>query len=86
MVSSSESTETEDSKIFIFDKSVGVVAVTEQESSRITNGTASAVGDSKKHIVELEMFHQFHCLVGIHRYVDHHKKRQLLMLHTEVAP
>ncbi|TKW52087.1 hypothetical protein CTA1_11345 [Colletotrichum tanaceti] len=42
--------------------SVGVVAISEQESSRITNGTASAVGDSKKHIVELEMFHQFHCL------------------------
>ncbi|KAK1850329.1 hypothetical protein CCHR01_07038 [Colletotrichum chrysophilum] len=46
--------------------SVGVVAISEQESSRITNGTASAVGDSKKHIVELEMFHQFHCLKWLH--------------------
>ncbi|KAL0931139.1 uncharacterized protein CTRU02_213874 [Colletotrichum truncatum] len=42
--------------------SAGVVAISEQESSRITNGTASAVGNPKKHIVELEMFHQFHCL------------------------
>ncbi|KXH46447.1 hypothetical protein CNYM01_08477 [Colletotrichum nymphaeae SA-01] len=42
--------------------SVGVVAVSERESSRLTNGTASTVHDPKTHVVELEMFHQFHCL------------------------
>ncbi|KAK3319761.1 hypothetical protein B0T19DRAFT_467446 [Cercophora scortea] len=41
---------------------VGVVLISDDESSRITNGSASTRQDAHKHIVELEMFHQLHCL------------------------
>lgn len=43
---------------------VGVIAINEQENSRLINGTAPTMQDPKSHIVELEMFHQLHCLVS----------------------
>ncbi|KAK3690281.1 hypothetical protein B0T22DRAFT_379654, partial [Podospora appendiculata] len=42
--------------------SVGVVLISDEENSRIVNGSASTRQDSHQHIVELELFHQLHCV------------------------
>lgn len=41
---------------------VGVVAISRGESDRLVNGTAAAPRSPNKYMVELEMFHQLHCL------------------------
>lgn len=56
-------------QIFIYcidssaNKSVGVVTISSEENARLTNGSALVEGSSDTYMVELEMFHQFHCLV-----------------------
>lgn len=46
------------------DNSVGVVTISSEENARLTNGSARVQGSSDTYMVELEMFHQFHCLVS----------------------
>ncbi|KAE8369713.1 hypothetical protein BDV27DRAFT_152794 [Aspergillus caelatus] len=41
---------------------VGVVGISSHEDSKLPNGTALSVTNPSVHIVELEMFHQLHCL------------------------
>lgn len=48
--------------------SVGVVGISKQENSRLLNGTATARKDQKQYVVELELFHQLHCLVRTRSY------------------
>ena len=48
--------------------SVGVVEISKQENSRLLNGTATARKDQKQYVVELELFHQLHCLVRVRSY------------------
>ncbi|KAH8198750.1 hypothetical protein TruAng_007070 [Truncatella angustata] len=45
--------------------SVGVVAINEKENSKLTNGSAPLLGKPGQYVVELEMFHQLHCLKWI---------------------
>ncbi|KAI1453925.1 hypothetical protein F4805DRAFT_354269 [Annulohypoxylon moriforme] len=41
---------------------VGVVGISEKENLRLTNGSASAPRNPDQYMVELELFHQLHCL------------------------
>lgn len=71
----------------------GVVAISGAERSRLVNGTAATRGDPQVYMVELEMFHQLHCLVRISyltstMWTDASKKwlrDQLWMLEDVVA-
>ena len=44
---------------------VGVVSISSQENTRLKNGTAFTRQDHSEYVVELEMFHQLHCLVTL---------------------
>ena len=48
---------------------VGVIAISSQENARITNGSAVLNKTSGTHMVELEMFHQLHCLVRLYNEI-----------------
>ena len=47
---------------------MGVVGISKEENSRLLNGTATAPKDPKQYVVEIELFHQLHCLVGVGLY------------------
>lgn len=51
------------------DATVGVVSLTEDEMKRLPGGTAPNRYNGSEYIVELEMFHQLHCLVNSTIYV-----------------
>ncbi|KAE8152272.1 hypothetical protein BDV25DRAFT_138087 [Aspergillus avenaceus] len=78
---------------------VGVVGISDKEDSRLTNGTARSVTNPSVHIVELEMFHQLHCLkwlrdrywelegavaTSINHCIDY--LRQVIMCHGDLTP
>ena len=44
---------------------VGIVSISEKEDSRLLNGSANSRANPQEHIVELEVFHQLHCLVSV---------------------
>ncbi|KAI0520849.1 hypothetical protein F5B22DRAFT_653787 [Xylaria bambusicola] len=44
---------------------VGVVAISREENERLKNGTATTPANSNEYMVELELFHQLHCLKWI---------------------
>ena len=43
---------------------VGIASISEKEESRLLNGSAKSQRNSREHVVELEVFHQLHCLVS----------------------
>ena len=49
---------------------VGVVSLAEDEMKRLPGGTAPNRYNGSEYIVELEMFHQLHCLVNVTIYVS----------------
>ncbi|KAK6860973.1 hypothetical protein PG995_004609 [Apiospora arundinis] len=49
-------------KTCVLGNEIGVVAISRGESDRLVNGTAAAPRSPNKYMVELEMFHQLHCL------------------------
>ena len=43
---------------------VGIASISEKEDSKLVNGSAKSRRNPQEHIVELEVFHQLHCLVS----------------------
>jgi hypothetical protein len=43
---------------------VGVISISNEEKSRFAISTAKQLNSSDKYVVELDVFHQLHCLVG----------------------
>lgn len=43
---------------------VGIVSIHEDEAARLPGGTARSAVNPNEYVVELEMFHQLHCLVS----------------------
>ena len=43
---------------------MGIASISEKEDSRLLNGSAKSQRNSREHVVELEVFHQLHCLVS----------------------
>lgn len=50
--------------IFIFDLD-SFSAISKSEAALILNGTEAFTGDEKHYVVQLDVFHQLHCLVNI---------------------
>lgn len=44
---------------------VGIVSISEEELRRLPGGTAVSPKQPNAYVVELEMFHQLHCLVSV---------------------
>jgi hypothetical protein len=44
---------------------VGVVSISKKELKRLPGGTAVNRAEPNTYVVELEMFHQLHCLVSV---------------------
>ncbi|MCJ1249426.1 hypothetical protein MMC30_006650 [Trapelia coarctata] len=45
--------------------SVGIVSIHEEEAARLPGGTARSAVNPNEYVVELEMFHQLHCLKAL---------------------
>lgn len=42
----------------------GVISISGEENAKLVNGSAASRKNPQQYIVELELFHQIHCLVG----------------------
>lgn len=43
---------------------MGIASISENEDSKLLNGSAKSQRNPQEHMVELEVFHQLHCLVS----------------------
>jgi len=47
---------------------VGIATISNDENMNLPSGTAKSLVNPKQHLVEIEMFHQLHCIVSLHWY------------------